>query len=240
MKTGLPLRMCLVGATGLVGSSVLRGAVGRDDVRVVAVARREVPRPPGARMEALIAETSGWGDAIAAANAKVLVCALGTTMRRAGNAEAFRAVDHDLVLASARNALDAGIGHMILVSSAGADRASKSLYLRTKGETEVALAKLGLRRLDVLRPGLLAGAREDLRPLEALAMALSPVADLCLHGRYRVFRSIKADTVAEAIFALAHEKAGGRFVHDRDSMLRAIRRAGDYAPVAAAQRLTRS
>lgn len=221
-----PVRICLVGATGLVGSRMIEAAVGRPDLRIVGIARREVPLPPGARMEMLLADPSGWGDAIAASNAKVLVCALGTTIRReGGDQDSFRAVDFDLVLACGRAAKAAGIGHMIVVSSIGADRASRGFYLRVKGEMEDALAKLGFTRLDILRPGLLRGPRAERRPAERIAMLLGPVIDLFLHGGLRRFRSIRADTVARAIFALAREKAGGRFVHEYDAMHYAIRRA---------------
>lgn len=221
-----PTRICLVGATGLVGSQLIEQAVGRADVRLVGVARRETKLPAGARMEMLLADPAGWADAIAAANAKVLVCALGTTMRREGQDQAaFRAVDHDLVVDCGRAAKAAGIGHMIVVSSVGADLASRSFYLRVKAEMERALGKLGLRRLDILRPSLLRGPRPERRPAERLAMLLSPALDLLLHGRLRRFRSIEADMVAQAAFALAREKAGGRFVHEHDSLLRAIRRA---------------
>lgn len=221
-----PVRICLVGATGLVGSRVIAQAVERPDLRIVGVARREARLPQGARMEMLLAEPSGWADAIAASRAKVLVCALGTTIAREGHdRDAFRAVDLHLVVTCGRAAKAAGIGHMIVVSSIGADRASRSFYLRVKGEMEEALAKLGLTRLDILRPGLLRGPRAERRPAERLAMLLSPVADLFLHGRLRRFRSIRADTVAQAILSLAKEKAGGRFVHEYDAMLRAVRRA---------------
>jgi uncharacterized protein YbjT (DUF2867 family) len=220
-----PTRICLVGATGLVGSQLIEQAVGRADVRLVGVARREARLPEGARMEMLLADPSGWADAIAAANAKVLVCALGTTMRQQGNDQAaFRVVDHDLVIECGRAAKAAGIEHMIVVSSVGADLASRSFYLRVKAEMEYALSKLGFRRLDILRPGLLRGQRTERRPAERLAMLLSPVLDLFLHGGLRKFRSIEAETVAQAAFALAREKSGGRFVHEYDGMLRAIRR----------------
>lgn len=221
-----PVRICLVGATGLVGSRMIEKAVLRPDLRLVGVARREVPLPPGARMEMLIADPANWGDAIAAANAKVLVCALGTTFAGVGRDEAaFRAVDQELVLACARHAKAAGIGHMILISSVGADRASRSFYLRVKGETEDALAKIGLARLDILRPGLIRGPRQQRRPAERLAMLASPLTDLLLHGGLRRYRSIKADTLAEAVFALVREKAGGRFIHEYDAIRYAIRRA---------------
>lgn len=220
-----PIRICLVGATGLIGSRLIAVSVGRHDVRLVAVSRREVPLPKGARMEVLVADTSGWADAIAATNAKVLVCALGTTWRNAGKDEAaFRGVDHDLVLACAQAAKAAGIPHFIVVSSAGASRHARSFYLRVKAETEDALMKLHFRRLDILRPGLLVGPRAERRPLERLAMLASPIADRLMLGGAARFRSIRADLLAQAIVGLSREKAGGRFVHEGEMLQRAARR----------------
>ncbi len=220
-------RICLVGATGLVGRSVIEAAVAQPSVRIVAVARREMALPPGARREMLVAPTVGWRDAIEASGAEVLVCALGTTWHKSGKDEAaFRAVDHDLVVACAHAAKDAGIGHMILVSSIGADPAARSRYLRIKGEAEQAIERLRLRRLDILRPGLLRGARDESRPAERIAMLVSPIVDLALHGSWRRYRSIRAADLAQGILALARERAAGHFLHDRDSLFRAIRRAG--------------
>jgi len=221
-------RLCLVGATGLTGSCLIEQAVSRSDVRIVGVARREMRLPEGARMEMLLAEPSGWADAIAAANASVLVCALGTTWRKAGKDEsAFRAVDYDLVLACAQAARAAHIDHAIVVSSVGADMASSNLYLRVKGEMEQALARLSFRRLDILRPGLIRGSRSaDRRPAERLAMLASPLLDLALHGERRKYRSVKVDALAQAIFALTREKAGGRFIHEHDAIRRILRKAG--------------
>lgn len=223
-----PVRIALVGATGLIGSSLIRAAVGREDVRIVAIARREVPIPSGARMEVLVAEPDNWGDAIAAANARVLVSALGTTWRKAGKDEAaFREVDDKLVLACAKAAKAAGARQMIAVSSVGAALSAKTFYLRVKGEVEQALGKVGFARLDILRPGLLRGPRAERRPAERLAMLVSPIADLFLHGDLGKYRSISAATVARAIIALAHDKPRGRFVHEHDVIVRAARKAGE-------------
>ncbi|HVR91152.1 MAG TPA: NAD(P)H-binding protein [Novosphingobium sp.] len=219
-------RIALVGASGLVGSRLIRLAVGRGDIRIVAIARGEIPLPKGARMEVLVADPSGWGDAIAAAHADVLVCALGTTWRKADkDEEAFRAVDQHLVLAVAKAAKAAGIRQFIAVSSAGADLASKTFYLRVKGEVEYALGKVGIPRLDILRPGLLRGPRAERRPAERLAQVASPFADLLLHGQFSKYRSIKADTIARAIVGLTREKPAGRFIFEHDAILRAARRA---------------
>lgn len=210
----------------MIGSSLIAEAVGRDDVRIVAVSRREMRLPQGARMEVLVAPTEDWTRAIADARADVLLCALGTTMARAGSREAFREVDHDLVLKVADAARAAGIEHMIAVSSVEADPGAKSFYLRTKGEVEAALGKRGFGRLDLLRPGLLRGSRDERRPLEAAAQVGAPLLDLALHGRIRRFRSIRASDVARAAIALSGEKARGRFVHDYDGIRRAMLRCG--------------
>jgi uncharacterized protein YbjT (DUF2867 family) len=149
-------------------------------------------------------------------------------MAKAGkDEEAFRAVDHELVLACARAAKAAGIEHFILVSSVGADVLAKSFYLRVKGGVEEAVSRIRFRRLDILRPGLIRGPRRESRQLERLAIVLSPLFDLFLHGKYRKFRSIHVDTLADAIFALAKQKAAGRFIHERDAMNYVIKRVGD-------------
>jgi uncharacterized protein YbjT (DUF2867 family) len=186
--------------------------------------------PPGARMEVLLAPTEGWTEAIAASNADVIVCALGTTMKNVGgDREAFSAVDHDLVIASARAARAAGIGHMILVSSVGADSGSSNFYLRTKGEAEAQVRKLGFERLDILRPSLLVGNRRESRPLERLAILFAPLMNLLLHGKARRYRAIRTSDLAQTILALSHERAGGRFTLEYEAMRYAAKRTGGYA-----------
>jgi len=216
-------RMVLIGATGLVGMRLIEEARNFTAVRLTALSRREAPLPDGARMEMIIADPANWPGAIADMKPDVLACALGTTWRKAGKDEqAFRAIDYGLVVQCAKAAAHGGTRQMVTVSSVGADANAKNFYLRTKGEVEVALKKLDFARVDILRPGLLRGHREsDRRPGERLAIAAAPVTDLVLHGKYRRFRSIRAEDVARAMLALASEKAEGRFVHDNDAIRRA-------------------
>jgi uncharacterized protein YbjT (DUF2867 family) len=220
-----PVRIALVGATGLIGMSLIRLAVQRPDIRVIGISRREAQLPPGARMELLVADPENWGDAIAAANADALVCALGTTWKKAGkNEAAFRAVDQELVLACGQAAKAAGIRQMIMVSSVGADPMARNFYLKVKGETEQGLGRIGLTRLDILRPGLLRGPRAELRPAERIGMIASPLIDLVLLGKAARYRSVRSETMAEAIVGLTREKMAGRFVFEHDAILRAARK----------------
>ena len=220
-----PVRIGLVGATGLLGRRMIEISSEGDQVRIVGIARRETTLPKGARMEMFVAETDKWGEVLEAVVPRTLICALGTTWRKAGrDEEAFRAVDHDLVLDTAKAAVAAGVSNMVLISSAGADPRQKNFYLRVKGEVEAEVSKVGFKRLDILRPGLLKGSREnDLRPAEMLARLASPVVDPLMPTKWAMFKSVDADLVAEAALGLSLRKAAGRFTHDNDAMKRAAR-----------------
>ena len=97
MRTAL-----LAGATGLVGGHLLRHLLADDTWdRVVSVGRREVDvrheklEQRRRRRSPDLADLPAVDDAF---------CALGTTIKKAGSQEAFRAVDHDAVVALAEAA----------------------------------------------------------------------------------------------------------------------------------------
>lgn len=227
-----PVRVGLVGATGLIGRRLIEISSAGEDMRMVGIARREPELPKGAKVEMFVADADKWGDVLQAVKPRALICALGTTWRKAGRDEAaFRAVDYDLILATAKAAHAAGISNLVMISSSGANSRAKSFYMRTKGESEEAVSKVGLNRVDILRPGLLKGARQnDLRPLEAIAQFASPVLDPLLPDKWQGYRSISADLVCEAAMGLALRKAAGRFVHENEAIKRAAREWRDKHP----------
>lgn len=219
------LRIVLIGSTGLVGRQVMQACIGRNDVRLTGIARREIRLPQGARMEMFVADPGKWGEVIEAVRPMALICALGSTWKKSGQDEAaFRAVDQHLVVDTARAARAAGVPRLVTISSAGANPLAKNFYLKVKGEVEAELTQLRFKRCDILRPGLLRGKRvDDPRGKEGLAQLAAPVTDMFLRGKARGFRSIPADRVAAAALGLAGRKAAGRFTHDNEAILRAAR-----------------
>lgn len=147
------------------------------------------------------------------------ISTLGTTLRDAGSQAAFFAVDHDLVLSFARSACAAGTRQFLMVSSVGAHAAARNFYLATKGKAEAGVANIGFERLDILRPGLLRGARAGrLRLGERLAMAVAPVTDFITPAVLSRYRSIPAQSVAVALAALVGAPEPGQFVHHNEEM----------------------
>jgi uncharacterized protein YbjT (DUF2867 family) len=220
----------LAGATGLVGSQVLqqlladshwhgrviapvRRKLSADDVRLVPLLTDFSDRPDrGVALEASLKSLLA-GERIA-----TFVSCLGTTIKTAGSREAFIAIDRELVLRLAALARKLGARQAILVSSAGASRQSGNFYLRVKGEVEDGIEALGFDRVDLLRPGLLIGARNERRSGEAVAQALSPIGDLFLRGRLARYRSIPASDVAKALLQLTGKAEEGVFAHDTPAL----------------------
>jgi uncharacterized protein YbjT (DUF2867 family) len=166
--------------------------------RVLAISRRPLGREHP-RLANRIVQFAHLESQLKGISCDVALCCLGTTRRQAGSPERFRAVDVDCVLALARVARAANATRFVVISSAGADPASRNFYLRTKGEMEQQLLELGFPSLDILQPSLLLGWRGELRPLELVARALMPLVNPLLRGSYTPYRAIPAQDVGRAM-----------------------------------------
>lgn len=139
----------------------------------------------------------------------VAFCALGTTIKTAGSQEAFYHVDHDLVLAFANNAKDAGAKTFVLVSSVGANPKTSNFYLKVKGETEHDLEQLGFESLIILRPSMLMGERKEFRFGELIGKGVMAVFNPLMVGSMAKYRGIHGKTVANAMLKLGKENLKG-------------------------------
>jgi len=208
-------RILLVGATGLVGSHVLRQALADPGVaQVVAPTRKSlVPHPkllnPVVDFNQLPQDAEWW-------RVDAVVCTLGTTIRVAGSQAAFYKVDHDHPLEVAYLARRHGARAFALNSALGADTASRVFYSRTKGETERDLQAVGYPSLTLVRPGLIGGVRQESRPAEQMAVRLSQWLQPLLPRRYRV---VPADRIAHHLLEAALAGAPGVHVLPSEALL---------------------
>lgn len=206
----MTMRAVVMGGTGLVGSALLRELAADERYRTVeSLARRAHAAPEGVATRAV--DTHAFTvDA-----ADVAFCALGTTIRKAGSQEAFRAVDHDLVLRFARACLDAGVREFHVVSSLGADPDARGLYLRVKGEMERDVRALGFEGACAYRPSLLDGEREESRPGERAGLVAARLLRPLIPPRYR---AIPAAIVARAMARHAATAPRGWHVLESDAL----------------------
>lgn len=214
MKT----RIMIAGGTGLVGKQVVARLAGSNDADAHMLLR-PLSGTPTLGVGQHVGEPANWPGIIRELKSEVAISCLGTTMKQAGSQDAFRAVDHDLVLSVAQAARDAGARHFIAVSSVGASSRSANFYLKIKGEVEDALCAMGFERVDLIRPGLLTGERGGERRIgERIGIMLSPLTDLFMLGALSKYASTPSAKVAQAIVKLALTGGKGQFIHENDAI----------------------
>lgn len=194
-------RILLTGASGLVGSHLLRLLIAEPRVsEIIAPTRRALPslnkvtNPVEADLTDVLRPLQQPID--------IVFCCLGTTRKQAGSKAAFVHVDYTLVVDSAIAGQRLGAKHMLAVSAHGANVSSPFFYQRVKGEMERALRQQHWPRLTLIRPSLLLGDRQQPRPGEAF---LAPLFKL-LPGNWRAVsaKDVAAVMMREA-FSPAHD-----------------------------------
>ncbi|HEX4573716.1 MAG TPA: NAD-dependent epimerase/dehydratase family protein [Gemmatimonadales bacterium] len=210
----------VAGASGLVGGHVLRVLLADAEYeRVTTLGRRTLPLVHRKLVQRVcdfdhLAEVSDFP------RVHDVFCCLGTTIHQAGSPEAFRKVDLTYVLELARVAVRYRAGQFLLVTALGADPQSRISYSRVKGEVEEAVRRLQFDGIQIFRPALLLGRRAAPRFAEGVAAVLSPLVSWALLGRLRVYRPIRAETVARAMVRVAREASRGVHVYASDEIAR--------------------
>ena len=200
------MKILLLGASGLVGKSVLAQALAHPAITgVVAPTRRllephpKLINPVSDHLDSLVSEVTAHGiDGV--------VCALGTTIKKAGSKEAFREVDYVLPLSFARSVHEHGAETFVLVSASVASVSSAMFYPRVKGEVERDIERVGFKSLTIVRPSLIGGERDEPRFTEGIAVRLMSIFAPILPKKFHIN---PAPTIAAAcLSAVTMAKAG--------------------------------
>ena len=136
--------------------------------------------------------------------------ALGTTIKVAGSEAAFRQVDFDFVVNTARAARNAGATRLAVVSALGADARSRVFYNRVKGDMQAAVGALGYGSVVLAQPSLLVGDRAALgQPVRAGEVWATRLLGPFMGLVPRSVRPILAGTVAKAMLAASFDAVPG-------------------------------
>lgn len=183
----------IVGATGLVGNSLLDKLLADPDFKkVICVTRKSTGKSSMKLEEVLIKDLSELMQLKDQLKGNRFFCCLGTTIKTAGSKQNFRKVDFDAVLDFAKIAEYHQAESFSLISAMGADDASLFFYNRVKGEIEKAISSLKIKSIFIYRPGLLIGERKEKRTGEAIAIQV-------FHGLQKIFSQDTLKTLGTEI-----------------------------------------
>ena len=200
----------VVGATGLVGQTILTLLLSDKRYSVVHVVGRRAPEVLHPKLTIHIsASLTDW----ACPAVDDVFVALGTTIKAAGGKAAFKAIDFDAVVAIAKAAKAASASRLAVVSAMGAHVHSGIFYNQVKGKMEAAVSALDFQTLVIARPSLLAGDRDALKQPDRLAEKLSLMAFKLFKPLIPAnYRAIHARHVAQAMVSALQRKGQGKHV----------------------------
>jgi len=189
-----PIDLMLAGASGAVGSEVLRMALADPRfAKVIAPTRRPLPAHkklsnPVVNFNELPVNAPWW-------NVDAVICTLGTTIKAAGSEAAFAAIDCELPVRIGMLARQAGATRYALNSSLGASERG-NFYLRTKACAESGIRAIGFPFFTIVRPSLIDAEREEARPMETMGIVVMRVLAPMIPRRYRV---VEPEAIAQAL-----------------------------------------
>lgn len=204
----------LLGATGMVGSALLKQLLASPDYSSVIAFVRRTSLPKHAKLTEHVVDFSkpdAWATMV---KGDVLFSCLGTTLAVAGSKTKQFAVDYTYQYQLAVVAAENGVKSYVLVSSAGANANSSNFYLSMKGKLDADVQELAFQTINILRPGQLYGERNQKRNMEK--MAISVMFFINKLGLLRKYRPIHADEVAKAMLRV--DASGKSAVYTLDEL----------------------
>ena len=205
----------VVGATGLVGKEVINELASKG-ISVKALSRIDLnsSNPCVENIKVNFDRLDEYKEHFKEVN-DVYIC-LGTTISKAGSQEAFQKVDIEYCLETAKQALNAGVKNLSLITSIGADSSSSNFYLKTKGIIEDKISQLDFQSISIHRPGLLIGSRKEMRLAELIGQKIHPAINLLLLGNLSKYKSIKVEMLARAMVNLSGFETGTKHYYYND------------------------
>jgi uncharacterized protein YbjT (DUF2867 family) len=196
----------IVGATGLIGGFCLQALLDDDHYsEVIAIVRKPLLKTHR-KFKTVVTTFENLESELSSIQVDDVYCCLGTTIKKAGSQEAFKKVDHTLVVTVAELMKKQGAEQFLVISAMGADKDSKVFYNRVKGEMEAALQKMGYPCLRIIRPSLLLGPRKEFRLGEKIGVLLIPLLKPFLLGALKKYRPVEAEKVAQFMVKVASEE----------------------------------
>lgn len=209
----------LAGASGLVGSELLKYILDRPVYEKVKVFVRKAMNIEHPKLEQIVVDYDHLDQYQEHFRVDDVFCCLGTTIKKAGSQAAFQKVDFEYPLALAKLAKQGGAQKFLIITALGSDANSKVFYNRVKGEVEEAIKKIGLPSLQIFQPSLLLGNRQEFRFGEKVAIVLSPLFSLLLAGPMKKYKPIQAKDVAFAMYLTAQKPSWGNHTYESDQIL---------------------
>ncbi len=207
------MKIAVTGANSSVGLELLgqlRAQKGADVVACVRSQRAATEVPVSTGVQVRVASYDDRGAlAESLAGAECVVHLAGILLESRGTS--YESANVDTTVAVADAAVQAGVGHLALVSVVGADAESRNRYFRTKGLAERAFAESGVPATIVRTPILLGPSTAG---GFALARTVGSGRARLLGGGHYMTRPLDVNDLCQAIMRICSTRPKGVALHE--------------------------
>ena len=208
-------RTLLIGASGLVGNEIFE-CISKENQDIFLLSRRNSDKDQN-KFKEIITEFDDL-DEINLPRIDHVYIAIGKKLDssellyiRKSDRNNFIRIDCEYVLKIAKKAFDNGARSIAIVSAIGADKNSYNLYLKTKGNMENLIKKIGYSKTIFAQPSHLLGKRVnesfklDVSLIELGGKIFSPL----MLGPFSDFKFVEARDVAKAMVQKMNDDSSG-------------------------------
>lgn len=189
------------GATGFVGSYLVRELLASPEYEKVTIVVRKDPGIRDPKLLVLIADFQTLESVADQLEADEVFITLGTTRKKTPDRKVYYQVDHDYPVLATQVAKRRGARAVFLLTAVGSDPDSRVFYIRTKGEAERDVIAVGLNETHIFQPSMILGQREEFRLWERMALAVWSLFDGVMGDSK--YRGISGEYIAKAMVAAA-------------------------------------
>jgi uncharacterized protein YbjT (DUF2867 family) len=214
----------VLGATGLVGHHLMQQLL-QDDyfakIRILVRKPIDIHHP---KLEIQVVDFEDERDLEAKfGKGDLIFCCVGTTRKKVGgDRTAYRKVDYDIPMNTARIGIQKGYSQYVLVSAVGANAFAGNFYLQLKGSLEEDMMPFPFKSIHIFRPSMLMGKRAEFRLGERLGILFGKLLSVLMIGSLRKYKPVQAATVARAMIAAVKQVPNGVNIYEYDELMKLI------------------
>lgn len=196
----------ILGATGLTGHIILQKLIEDDRYdHIKLFSRSKIEGLPN-KVTQFIGDLLKLEQFKTEFTADEVYCCIGTTKAKTPDKSLYKKIDYGIPVAAAKLSKENDIPTFLVISAMGADKNSSVFYNKTKGEMEHEVSQQNVKNTFILRPSFIEGDRNESRILEKIGLVLFKVIQPLLVGKFKKYRIIKAESIAQAMIHLANNE----------------------------------
>jgi len=212
------IQVTLFGASGLIGSYLLKHLLKDSEVHLINVISRKPFYLQHDKINNIVidfTDLNSFSSCIQKSDA--VFVSIGTTMAKVnGDKTEYRKIDFDIIYNIADACKKNSIKNLLFVSSLGADSNASSFYLSLKGEIEDSVEILKLEYTSVFRPSVLLGNRNEARFMERIAQFVMYHLAPLIPSKYK---PIDAEIVAKSMVNISKDPKAGFNIYHYEEMI---------------------